>query len=140
MCLDCSVALLISLKIKNIQKRSTTFDINIPRRDSHIQQNISPNWISFEQSCDLVEIKLRYPLPRHSFNAGDVSLKTNIQESVGSTKFNDTMNLANPCRYYLFLSQKKIVIFFKISSPNCWLSSELKTQAIREKIFKKVSV
>jgi hypothetical protein len=47
----------------------------------------------------LVEKKLRYPLPRHSFNAGDVSLKTNIQESVGSTKFNDTTNLAKACRY-----------------------------------------
>ena len=73
MCLDSSVAFLISLNIKNIKKRSTIFDISIPRRDSHTQQNISPNGFSLEQSCDLVEKKLRYPLPRHSFKAGDVS-------------------------------------------------------------------
>ena len=98
-----------------MQKRSTTFDINIPRRDSHVQQNISPNWFSLEQSCDLVEKKLRYPLPRHSFNAGDVSLKMNIQESVGSTKFNDTMNLAKTWKYQFF--QVNCYIFWKSLLP-----------------------
>ena len=76
-----------------MQKTSMTFDINIESRDNQVQQNISPNW--FSGHCTSVgEKKLRYPLPRHSFNAVDLSSKMSIQESVGSKKFNDKMILA----------------------------------------------
>ena len=101
MFLDSSVDLLISLKNQKIQKASTTSDINIESRDSQVQQNISYSWFSFEQSC-LLGKKLRYPLPRHSFNSGDLSSKTNIHENIGSKKFNDIMNFAKTWKWKLF--------------------------------------
>ena len=68
MCLDSSVVLLISLKQKKIQKISMTSDIIIRSTEYQVQQNISLSWFSFEQNCNLVGKKLRYPLPRHSFS------------------------------------------------------------------------
>ena len=102
MFLDSSVDLLISLKNQKIQKASRISDINIESRDSQVQQNVSISWFSFEQRCTFWGLKLRYPLPRHSFNSGDLSSKMNIHESIGSRKFNDIMNLAKTWKWKLF--------------------------------------
>ena len=76
-----------------MQKTSMTFDINIESRESQVQQNILPNWLSAH--CTKVEAELRYSLPRHLFNPADLSLKTKSHDSVGSKKFNDKMIRAN---------------------------------------------
>ena len=121
MFLDSSVAMLISLKNQKIQKTSITSDCNIKSRDSQDQQNISFSWFSFEQSCTLGK-KLRYPLPRHSFNSGDLSAKMNIHENIGSKKFNDIMNLAKTWKWKLFQSwdiyNQDFCLFFQEEIPN----------------------
>ena len=83
-----------------MQKTSIIFDITIPCRDSQVQQNIWTIWFSFEQSSTFVEKNLRYPLPRHSFSALELSLKMNIHESVGIKTFNEKMILAKTWKHW----------------------------------------
>ena len=123
--LDSSVALLISLKNQKIQKASRTSDINIESRDSQVQQKFSISWFSFEHRCTFLRLwglKFRYPLPRHSFNSGDLSSKMNIHESIGSRKFNDIMNLAKTWKWKLFQSwdiyNQDFCLFFPEEIPN----------------------
>ena len=59
-------------------------------KKNHIQQKT----FSLEQNCNLVEKKFRYPLPRHLFNAVEVSVNTDVHENIGAMKFNIVMILA----------------------------------------------
>ena len=85
-----------------MQKTSTTFDINIESRANQVRQSILPNWFPVHLTNVGENRKLRYPLPRHSFNAADLSLKMNIQDSIGIEKFNDAMILAKTCKNKVF--------------------------------------
>ena len=43
---------------------------------------------SLEQNWNLVEKKFRYPLPRQLFNAAELSVNSDVHESIGIMKFN----------------------------------------------------
>ena len=85
-----------------MQKTSTTFDINIESRANQVPQSILPNSFSVHLTNVGETKKLRYPLPRHSFSAAELSLKINIQDSIGTKKFNDTMILAKAWKHEVF--------------------------------------
>ena len=65
-------------------------DKTITVKENHTQQKT----FSLEQNWNLVEKKLRYPLPRQLFNAAELSVNSDVHESIGIMKFNIAMILA----------------------------------------------
>ena len=67
-----------------------TLDKTITVKENHTKQKK----FSLEQNWNLVEKKVRYPLPRQLFNAVELSVNIDVHENIGIMKFNIAMILA----------------------------------------------
>ena len=77
--------------------------------------------LSSGQNWDLVEKKLRYPLPRQMFREGVLSVRMNKNENIGNPKFNVTMNLAKTWKSQNCLHSRSCTVFPPLRSFHPWI-------------------